>query len=114
MTKIPAGASLLFGALNDCGRIKQRKIGGYKVILKGVDQINWFTDRPERVEGTWKPRQFWGNQIPILLIEDQMPSWIKDDDDKEIVALEMFQPQMMKRNIMLDSMWISCSGEANW
>ena len=33
-----------------------------------------------------------------------MPSWIKDDDDKEIVALEMFQPQMMKRNIMLDSM----------
>ena len=58
MTKIPAGASLLFGALADSGRIRQRKNGSYRMILKGVDQINWFTDRPERVEGTWKPGQF--------------------------------------------------------
>jgi len=58
MTKIPAGASLLFGALADSGRIRQRKNGSDRMILKGVDQINWFTDRPERVEGTWKPGQF--------------------------------------------------------
>jgi len=58
MAKSPAGASLLFGALADSGRIRQRKNGSYRMILKGVDQINWFTDRPERVEGTWKPGQF--------------------------------------------------------
>ena len=24
------------------------------MVLQGVDQINWLTDRPDRVEGKWK------------------------------------------------------------
>ena len=44
----PAGSSLLFGALADSGRINQRKNGSYRMVLKGVESINWFTDRPER------------------------------------------------------------------
>ena len=50
----PAGASLLFGALDDSGRIKERKNGSYRMVLKGVDEIDWFTDRPERADGSWK------------------------------------------------------------
>ena len=49
VAKPPAGSSLLFGALADSGQIKQRKNGSYRMVLKGVDEIDWFTDRPDRV-----------------------------------------------------------------
>ena len=55
MTQPPAGVSLLFGALADSGRIKQRKNGSYRMVLDGVDEIDWLTERPNRAEGTWKP-----------------------------------------------------------
>ena len=57
MAKPPAGSSLLFGTLADSGQIKQRKNGSYRMVLKGVDEIDWFTDRPQRAEGTWKPQK---------------------------------------------------------
>ena len=57
MTKPPAGSSLLFGALADSGRIKQRKNGSYRMVLKGIDEIDWFTDRPDRVAGEWSPKK---------------------------------------------------------
>ena len=57
MTKPPAGSSLLFGALADSGHVKQRKNGSYRMVLEGVDEINWFTDRPNRAEGSWKPQK---------------------------------------------------------
>ena len=55
LAKPPAGSSLLFGTLADSGRIKQSKNGSYRMVLRGVDEIEWFTDRPNRVEGTWRP-----------------------------------------------------------
>ena len=27
------------------------------MVLKGVEEIDWFTDRPDRVEGLWKPQK---------------------------------------------------------
>jgi hypothetical protein len=27
------------------------------MVLKGVDDINWFTDRPDRVAGEWSPKK---------------------------------------------------------
>ena len=57
MAKPPAGSSLLFGALADFGRIKQGKHGGYRMVLKGVDEIDWFTDRPDRVAGEWSTKK---------------------------------------------------------
>ena len=57
MAKPPAGSSLLFGALADSGRIKQRKNGSYRMVLKGVDEIDWFTDRPNRVAGECSPKK---------------------------------------------------------
>ena len=53
----PAGSSLLFGALAESGRIKQRKNGSYRMVLKGIDDIDWFTDRPDRVAGEWSPKK---------------------------------------------------------
>ena len=73
MAPPPAGSSLLFGALADTGRIKERKNGSYRMVLKGVDEIDWFTDRPDRVEGTWKPQkllrkwdQYFATSKPML------------------------------------------------
>ena len=40
MAKPPAGSSLLFGALADPGQIKQRKNGNYRMVLKGIDEID--------------------------------------------------------------------------
>ena len=54
MTKAPAGSSLLFGALADSGRIKQRKNGSYRMVLESVDEIDWFAGRPYPEEGVWK------------------------------------------------------------
>ena len=51
MSKPPAGSSLLFGALADSGRIKQRKNGSYRMVLKGIDENDWFTDRKEVCNG---------------------------------------------------------------
>ena len=53
----PAGSSLLFGALADSGKIKQRKNGSYRMVLDEVNKLDWFTDPPERAEGTWKPQK---------------------------------------------------------
>ena len=64
MSKPPAGSSLLFGALAESGQINQRKNGSYRMVLNGVNEIDWFTDRPERVEGIWKLQQLlrkWDN-----------------------------------------------------
>ena len=57
MAKPPAGSSLLFGALADSARIKERKNGSYRMVLKGVDEIDWFTDRPDRVAGEWSSKK---------------------------------------------------------
>ena len=58
MAKPPAGSSLLFGALADSARIKQRQNGSYRMVLRGIDHIDWFTDRPDRVAGEWSPKKF--------------------------------------------------------
>ena len=55
MTKPPAGSPLLFAALADSGQIKQRRNGSYRTVLDGVDEVDWFADRPCRYEGLWKP-----------------------------------------------------------
>ena len=47
----PAGSSLLFSALADSGQIKQRKNGSNRMVLEGVDEIDWFNDRKEVCNG---------------------------------------------------------------
>ena len=88
MAKIPAGASLLIGALADSGRIRQRKNGSYKMVLKGVDEINWFTDKPDRVEGKWKPGKLlrkWNSYFANS--EPNAQAGFKADDEQEMWRL---------------------------
>ena len=112
MAKIPAGASLLFGALADSGRIRQRKNGSYKMVLKGVDEINWFTDRPNLVEGKWKPTKLlrkWNSYFANS--EPNAQVTLKADDEQEMVTFEMFKPKIKKGKMIFNIKSISDSGE---
>ena len=112
MAKISPGAPLFFGALADSGRIRQRKNGSYKMVLKGVDEINWFTDRPDRVEGKWKPRQLqrkWNSYFANG--EPNAQAGFKADDEQEMVAFEMFKPKIKKGKMIFNIKSISDSGE---
>ena len=51
MTQPPAGSSLIFGTPADFGSIKPGKNGSYKMVLDGVDEIDWFTVRKEVCNG---------------------------------------------------------------
>ena len=57
MDKPPAASSLLIGALADSVQIKERKSGSYRIVLKGIDDTDWFTDRPDRIAGEWSPKK---------------------------------------------------------
>ena len=95
MTKPPAGASLLFGALADSGRIKQRKNGSYRMVLDGVDEITWFTDRPERAEGSWKPQKLlrkWDKYFADS--EPNAQAGFKADGEQQMASFEMFKPNI--------------------
>ena len=95
MPKPPAGSSLLFGALADSGRIKQRKNGSYRMVLKGIDDIDWFTDRPDRVAGEWTPNRlvkqwdrFFGN------VEPNAQATFYVGGKRELLTFEMFKPNL--------------------
>ena len=95
MAQPPAGSSLLFGALADSGRIKQRKNGSYRMVLKGVDQIDWFTDRPDRVEGTWKPGKLlrkWDKYFANS--EPNAQAAAEVEDQRVLFTFKMFKPSI--------------------
>ena len=50
-----AGSPFRLNILSPSGRLKEREDGSLKIVLKGVDQVSWFSDSPERTTGTWKP-----------------------------------------------------------
>ena len=94
MAKPPAGSSLLFGALADSGRIKQRKNGSYRMVLKGVEEIDWFTDRPDRVEGLWKPQKLIRQWESLFETSDpNAQASFKVGKERELITFEMFKPK---------------------
>ena len=94
MTKPPAGSSLLFGALADSGRIKERKNGSYRMVLKGVDEIDWFTDRPDRFEGLWKPQKLINQWESFFETSDpNAQASLKVDQDRKLITFEMLKPK---------------------
>jgi hypothetical protein len=95
VAKPPAGSSLLFGALADSGRTKQRKNGSYRMVLEGVDEIDWFTDRPDRVEGTWKPQKLlrkWDKYFASS--EPNAQATVEVGEQRELFTFEMLKPKM--------------------
>ena len=113
MAKPPAGSSLLFGALADSGRIKERKNGSYRMVLKGVDEIDWFTDRPDRFAGEWSPKKLvkkWD-----VLFSDGAPNsqaTFEVGSKRKLVSFEMFKPKLSDSNQTL-SFKIRGIGEKN-
>ena len=94
MTKPPAGSSLLFGSIADSGRIKQRKNGSYRMVLDGVDEIDWFTDRPDRYEGLWKPQKLirrWDKYFATS--EPNAQAAVEIGEDRHLMTFEMFKPR---------------------
>ncbi len=103
MAKPPSGSSLLFGALADSGSIKQRKNGSYRMVLEGVDEIDWFTDRPDRVEGTWKPQKLlrkWDKYFASSKPNAQ--ATVEVEDQRELFTFEMFKPKIKSTKIIFD------------
>ena len=99
MAKPPAGSSLLFGALADSGRVKQRENGSYRMVLEGVDSIDWFTDRPNRVAGEWSPKKLvkkwdylFSGDAPNAQATFEMGS------KRKLVTFEMFKPKLSDSN----------------
>ena len=112
MAKPPAGSSLLFGALADSGRIKQRKNGSYRMVLKGVDEIDWFTDRPDRVEGTWKPQKLlrkWDKYFASS--QPNAQATVEVGDQRELFTFEMFKPKIKSGKMVFGVKPLSDSSE---
>ena len=64
------------------------------MVLDGVDEIDWFTDRPDRVEGTWKPQKLisqWESFFETS--EPNAQASFKVGDERELMTFEMFKPK---------------------
>ena len=99
MATPPASSSLLFGALADTGRIKEHKNGSYRMVLKGIDDIDWFTDRPDRVAGEWSPKKLvkkWDGLFGG--VEPNAQATFEMGSKRELVTFEMFKPKLSDSN----------------
>ena len=81
------------------------------MVLEGVDEINWFTDRPNRAEGSWKPQkllQRWDKSF--ITSESNAQTTVEIDGGREILTFEMFKPKMKSGKMMFNIKPISNSG----
>ena len=69
------------------------------MVLEGVDSIDWFTDRPDRVAGEWSPKKLvkkwdglFGGDEPNAQATFEMGS------KRKLVAFEMFKPKLSDSN----------------
>ena len=73
------------------------------MVLKGVDEINWFTDRPDRVEGTWKPQKLLNKWDDYFInSEPNAQAGFKANEEQEIVTFEMFKPKTKSGKMKFD------------
>ena len=113
MAQPPAGSSLLFGALADSGKIKQRKNGSYRMVLKGVDKFDWFTDRPDRVAGEWSSKKLlrkWDSLFGD--VEPNAQATFEVGSKRELATFEMYKPKLGDSNQTL-SFKVRGIGEKN-
>jgi hypothetical protein len=99
VAKPPAGPSLLLRARADSGRIEERENGTYRMVLDRVDEIDWFTDRPDRVEATWKPQKSisqWKSFFETS--EPNAQASFKVGEKRELITFEMFKPELNSKN----------------
>ena len=83
------------------------------MVLKGIDDIDWFTDRPNRVAGEWSPKKLlkeWD-----VLFSDGAPNaqaTFEMGSKRKLVTFEMFKPKLSDSNQTL-SFKVRGIGEKN-
>ena len=81
------------------------------MVLKDVDEIDWFTDGPDVVEGTWKPKkliQQWDSFFEASGSNAQAS--FKIGDEREFITFEIYKPTKKKNKMIFDLDAISESG----
>ena len=85
------------------------------MVLKGVEEIDWFTDRPERVEGTWKPQKLirkWDKYFATSEPNAQVTFKIIGLDNKrQILNFEMLKPRLKMDRLVFNLKPLSEEGK---
>ena len=69
------------------------------MVLKGVDEIDWFTDRPYRSEGLWKPQKLIRQWDSFFETSDpNAQASVKVGGERELITFEMFKPKYNSKN----------------
>ena len=64
------------------------------MVLKGIEEIDWFTDRPDRVEGLWKPQKLISQWESFFETSDpNAQASFKVGEERELITFEMFNPK---------------------
>ncbi len=82
------------------------------MVLRGVDEIDWFTDRPDRVEGTWTPKRLlrkWDKYFASS--EPNAQATVQSGEDREILTFEIFKPKKKNGQITFKMNLLSDLGE---
>ena len=69
------------------------------MVLRGIDHIDWFTDRPDRVAGEWSPKKFvkkWESLFGD--VEPNAQATFEMGKKRELVTFEMFKPKLKDSN----------------
>ena len=69
------------------------------MVLKGVDEIDWFTDRPNRYEGLWKPQKLIRQWDSLFKTSDpNAQASFKIGKKRDLITFEMFKPKYNQKN----------------
>ena len=82
------------------------------MVLEGVEEIDWFTDRPDRVEGSWKPQKLlrkWDKYFSTSKPNSQ--AGFKADEEQEMVIFEMFKLKTKSGKMIFNVKPIGDSGK---
>ena len=66
-------------------------------MLKGLDEIDWFTDRPDRATGVWSPKKLLNKWDQLFGNGGGAPNaqaTFKVDGERELVTFEISQPSL--------------------
>ena len=80
------------------------------MVLKGVDEIDWFTDRPDRVEGIWKPQKLlrkWDKYYASSEPNAQVTFDV--GEQRKLFAFEMYKPKIKSGKMVFNIKTISAS-----
>ena len=67
------------------------------MVLDGVDEIDWFTDRPDRFEGTWNLQKLFKNWDSMFsLTEPNAHVAFMINGQQKMASFEMSKPKINK------------------